>query len=230
MMSLHREHDKAATQIAKELEDEGYAVILEPSGDVLPFPLAGYTPDIIATKSDDHLIVEIKTREAASSDTKYRKMLDIVEKHPGWRFLIKSVKDAGSQPDHQPRQPVSAAKIEDYLKKVETAVASGAGEIAIPLYWNVIAALLRHKAAKEGVSAEELSDRSLVNKLYTLGVISSSDYENLTRWHELRNAAVHNIEFVPQAGTTEALRAYVRSLINELNLLPPGKSCSEIRG
>ncbi len=54
--------------IAKKLSNEGYDVIIPNSPSDLPFDLEGYCPDLIATKNNQGLIIEIKNQKYISVD------------------------------------------------------------------------------------------------------------------------------------------------------------------
>ncbi|EDN67721.1 hypothetical protein BGP_4960 [Beggiatoa sp. PS] len=84
-----REHEKAARIVAKELEDDGYTVIFEPSPEQIPFSLDTYIPDLLATKNNDNLIIEIKTRDIPNIMNRYRKVIEIIQTHPDWKFFNK---------------------------------------------------------------------------------------------------------------------------------------------
>ena len=76
-----REHDKATRSLAKQLEDEGYAVIIEPSPEQMPFTLGGYIPDLLATKKNDNLVIEIKPRNTPNLVSRYREVADMIQTH-----------------------------------------------------------------------------------------------------------------------------------------------------
>ncbi len=215
MKNNFRDHDRVAMQIAKELENDGYSVILTPDAGCIPFSLEGYTPDLLASKGDDHLIVEIKTRESPEHPNRFRKVIEIIDKHPGWRFLIKTIADTVMEPKHVSSPVLPVATIETQLSKVESAIAAGLEELAIPYLWNAAIATLRHKAVETEIPAD-LSDRSLINQLYTMGELSRPDHENLTHWNQLRNFAVHAIPFKLDSGSVQAFEKYVKDLLNRV--------------
>ena len=60
------EHERAKL-LAKELEDQGYSVILEPDPSQIPFNIMNYRPDLIAMDAAGNLIVEVRTRSDSRS-------------------------------------------------------------------------------------------------------------------------------------------------------------------
>lgn len=210
-----REHEKLVRLVAKELEEDGYAVFLEPSPDLIPFSLLGYRPDVLATKADDNLIVEIKSRESPQSATRYRDVLRIIESHPGWRFLVKTSAELTTNGRADVDGLNDASAIEDYVRKAERVASTGACDLAVPYLWNAIVALLRHQLCMSAPEVMELSDRSLINRLYSLGEISAADYDRLRAWQQLRDRAVHDIGFSADAEHVAAMLRFARQLLGE---------------
>jgi hypothetical protein len=217
MNSSFKEHEKIAIQVAKELERDGYSIILTPTPECIPFSLEGYNPDILATKGEEHLIIEIKSREFPEDAKRFRKVVEIVEKHPGWRFLIKTFAGRSSEQERVATAPIPLSLIEQYLNRADGIISAGSGELSIPYLWNAVVALLRNKAEGCGI-ATDLSDRSLINQLYSMGVISSSEHDNLMQWNQLRNSAVHVIPFEADSKSILSLSNYAKSLIHDLKM------------
>jgi hypothetical protein len=67
-MSGAKVEKEAIRGAAKEYEERGYAVTLEPPAAVLPDFLAGYEPDLVARSTDENVLVEVRTRESGASD------------------------------------------------------------------------------------------------------------------------------------------------------------------
>jgi REase_AHJR-like len=213
MNTTFAEHEKIAKQVGKELESYGYSVMFTPSSEHIPFSLEGYTPDLLATKHGEHLIIEIKPRSSAEHAARFRKIIDIVEKHPGWKFLIKTISDI---PDDQTRDAgelIGIDAIESYVQKADRIVETGSPELSIPYFWNALISVLRLRASRESVPFVELTDRSLINHLYTMGLISSDDYEKLKEWNHLRNEVVHSVTFQVDPASIEELSHFTRNLI-----------------
>lgn len=211
-----REHESAARIIAKELEDNGYAVFLEPAPEQIPFSLGGYRPDLLATKDNDNLIIEIKSKKSAKILERYRKVADIIQAHPGWKFLVKTFADAPRIEETAAPSVSDIKTIAKHLEKAERAASSDAPELAIPYLWNIIISLLRNKAIDTAPKFSELPDRSLINQLYSLGELSVEQYEALRKWQELRNQAIHNLEFSVDSKEVKAMLAFGQRLFSEV--------------
>jgi Holliday junction resolvase len=208
-----REHEKAARIVAKELEDDGYAVLFKPSPEQIPFSLGSYIPDLLATKNNDNLIIEIKTRDKPSIDrlNRYRKVAEIIQTHPDWKFLIKTLAETTEKSKTSLAQVISLEEIHQYLDKVKK-IGLISPEFAIPYLWNTIIALLRHQAVDVHIEYSELTDRSLINQLYTLGQISAEQHATLLKWDVLRNHAAHDLEFSVKPEENSAMLAFIDKL------------------
>ena len=215
MNLAYREHERAARLLAKELEEHGYAVFLEPTPDQIPFSLEGYSPDLFATKADDNLIIEIGSRESPKVMERYRKVIDIVQAHPGWKFLVKNFSSTSPIDDVTAPSSGDVKMIQEYLDKAGKVASSDAPELAIPYLWNSIIALLRNKATSAVPKTADLPDLSLVNQMYSLGHLSAEQLETLRKWQELRDRAVHNIDFTADAKEVNAMLAFARMLSTE---------------
>lgn len=211
-----REHERAARIIAKELEDEGYAVFVEPTPDQIPFSLEGYAPDLLATKADDNMIIEIKSRRSPELLERYRKVIDIIQAHPGWKFFVRTISDASGMEEVAATGVPDMEVINRYLEKAKKVASSGAPELAVPYLWNVMIAMLRNKAVMVAPEVHELPDRSLVNQLYSLGEISTEQHESLRKWYELRNKAVHDLDFAADSKEVEAMLVFAQMLFSEI--------------
>ena len=214
MSFAYSTQEKVAVQLAKDLESDGYSVIFTPSAEHFPFSLDGYTPDLLAIKGGKHLIIEIKTKDQYDSP-KFRKIVDTIENHNGWKFLIKTLPDTPSSFEAVSNKLIDIEKIEDYTKRANMVISSGSPELSIPYFWNAVVSLLRLRAAQSGIPYAELTDRSLINHLYTMGLVSSGEYEHLLKWNQLRNEAVHNVPFQVDSESVEELSQYVNELIEK---------------
>ena len=173
-------------------------------------------PDLVATKSDDKLIVEVKLKDDPRNLERYRKVIDIVKSNPGWRFLIQTVSE-NWQPERTPtKASLDIASIHSYFSKTSKILATGVPELAIPYLWNAIIGLLRVNASRDGVEYEGITDRSLINRIYSSGLISKSDHERLLNWNHLRNEVVHNTNPQVDSQTAHEVAQYAQKLLNGL--------------
>src|SRR5215469_8061361 len=83
-----KEHLRAQRVIVHEYRKLGYNVIQSPKGKKLPEFLAGLSPDIIATKGDDRVVIEIKRADTLKGSNDLTELAARVAEMPNWRFEL----------------------------------------------------------------------------------------------------------------------------------------------
>src|ERR1700704_1368773 len=79
--------EKSIQEIAKSYEKEGYIVITHPDQDHLPSFARGLGVDLLASRSQEQVVVQVKrNRSALENDPAVLKQADIIAKQPGWRY------------------------------------------------------------------------------------------------------------------------------------------------
>src|SRR5436190_11092322 len=74
-------------QIGNQYRGEGYEVTLRPRGDQLPSFAQGWTPELLAVKNGERVLVQVKeTAEDLRKDPTSPRMAEVVRENPGWRF------------------------------------------------------------------------------------------------------------------------------------------------
>lgn len=208
--------------IAKRYEEQGYVVSIEPPASAFPFPLGNYKPDLLATKGDDNLIIEVKSAGARSNSDTYFRFDQEVQRHPGWKFLLVTVSDADLQEQaSETTHRVDIAKIQEHLRNIDqVAEKPELAILVLPGLWTAYMSALRLLASHEGIDDESYSDLSFLNKTYTLGLLSYDEYDSAKRLMKLRNHAVHNLEPLEALDDWKQLRQMVDALLQRLNAAP----------
>jgi len=86
-------HDLAVECSAEYYEQEGYNVQADIEGYKSPKLINGKRPDIVATKKDDKVIVEVETEDSLETDQKQLKVFkDYAGSHKNVRFWTKIAK------------------------------------------------------------------------------------------------------------------------------------------
>src|SRR4051794_40500240 len=82
------EHE-SPEKVAQRYRDEGYGVVVKPQTDLVPPFLAGFQPDLIATRGNESVVVEIKTnRIDLSNNPTITRLAEVVNGQPGWRLDV----------------------------------------------------------------------------------------------------------------------------------------------
>ena len=198
-------------QVAQELSDQGYKVLIEPSRSNIPFDLGGYRPDLIATKNDQGLIIEIKNQKYISVD-KFQLLAKLIASHDGWRFILVPSENHNESVifDEEKLLP-SWQEIKTQLANVNNLIEQSQYLPAILLLSSMVEAILRKKASSDNLPIENFPPRSLVNHSFSSGVISLSEYDLLKDFFSLRNKIAHGVTL-----SSESIDLNQLKLVNDL--------------
>jgi REase_AHJR-like len=208
-------HMSAVQNIAKQLEREGYQVLVEPRSNDIPFDLSGYQPDILATKGDEHLLVEVKTTATRRSLERYKSIADTVARHPRWRFFLTTVAPEAESDDSVAPPLVRPDEIRVLMRRLDSLLDSDNHSLAVPYLWNALVAGLRARAFERNVPVDATSDLRVVSYMYSLGEISHEDYETMRRYYDLRSSLTHSITHSVSKAETLEFRGYVGKKLAE---------------
>lgn len=192
--------------IAREYRRQGYMVRHPSPGDVLPEFLQGMTPDLIAEREDDRVVVEVKASRSLRGDNQLKAMAERISTQPGWRFeLVTTAKPVESQTNQ------AAIAVTD---RIEQTFELGYGDAAFLVAYAMAEELLRDVASRTGVRARDWSTQRLAHALVTRGELSRKDYETLVEAQRWRDRFVHGRaeEELPSRAAIERLVALGQAL------------------
>ena len=171
-------------RIADEYRRRGYDVVVEPRDVVLPEDLRGYRLDLIATKGDELVIIEVKRSNALPDDPELQPLAQVAERS-GYRFELVVDRPSPPVPAHETvlRRIADAERLLD-VRQLEAAflIAWSALEGAL---WS-----LAHKYLDE----PEGTGLRLVSQLYSEGVVSDKQYAILRHAIPVRNQLTHGFD------------------------------------
>ena len=179
---------ESVASVAERYQQRGYQVAFEPDPSLLPKEAKSLHPDLLATKGDEHVIVEVKYQQNLLGYPALMRLADVVRSIPGWRLDVVVLE----QPKrHFEAQPLS---VKDAKRRLEAAdrVAEGTADYAaaLLLLWTAVEAILRDQVKKQ--SDDSLTSTSRLPKIaYSLGVIGSQDVETAEWMTRIRNDVVH---------------------------------------
>ena len=177
--------------LVRHYERQGYVVLREPKGLSLPFDLGSYSPDLVARKGDEGLIIEVKANMSKTSIDRFQTLSETVRERPGWRFLLVTLQDLDvfEEAEKFPSWEALSTK----LDQVRALVAEGLFEAASLYVWAVFEAAMRKRAVATATPVERLPATGLMNHLYTLGHIAIEDFDTAKYFLALRNRIAHGI-------------------------------------
>ncbi|MDM8549614.1 hypothetical protein QUF72_06040 [Desulfobacterales bacterium HSG2] len=209
----------AIETIAKELEDNGYTVSIEPDTSMIPFDLQNYRPDIFATNNKENLIVEVKSRSTPRTIERYKHIAETVSKQKNWRFMLTTVDD-----QYQSEHPVIKSDFDPealpkILHKLDRLFETESYDLALPYLWSVYISGMRTVGYKHGVPIDVTTDKSVLNYMYSLGEISNEEFEKSLLFLNLRNQLIHTFDIQITKEQAIEIREYVKKKLVDWNLL-----------
>jgi hypothetical protein len=185
-------HDDKISLLASSYAQQGFTVLREPQNSELPFDLGDYKPDLIATKEDTNLIIEVKTKASRISVDRFQSLAQEISKHPGWHFLLVTLEDVDSS-----RIPTTSSELPTWpqlvtkLQQTQALIAEGALEPAILYLWSIFEAALRKRAIDQSIPVERLPASMLLNHMYSQGEVSVDDVDLFREFMGKRNRIAH---------------------------------------
>jgi hypothetical protein len=190
--AAHAFHDEKVRSLAEQYSRAGFQVSVEPDDSALPFDLGGYQPDLIATKNDTGVIVEVKPSSARIPVERFQALAEEVARHPGWRFLLVTPDDIG--PESIPGTPgefPSWQQLKDSAEHARRLVETGEYEPALLYLWGIFEGALRKRAAEAPIPIERFPVSRLIDHMYSLGELSVTQYDPALAALKARNRLIH---------------------------------------
>lgn len=208
-------------ELVTEYRQKGYEVILSPKPEELPDFLRSYRPDMIVSRGEEKVVIEVKSRPSIASAQYLRGLAQAVEEHPGWRVelvmtnsedALYSAKVEGSLQEHEIKSQLQVAR----------KLTVDHPESAILYAWSLAEATLRLLANKEGLDLQRPEPLRLLKQLATEGVISKAEYQSLMNASPLRNAIAHGFKTTHLTPNVVLnLIEVTEQLLNSLNTSEP---------
>ncbi|GGF07474.1 hypothetical protein [Hymenobacter cavernae] len=214
MSTSKQQHDARVQALASEYQRNGYQVHIEPSNTAFPFDLAGYTPDLLAEKGDEHLLIEVKNSTTPVSISRFRDLIENVKQQPGWRFILVNTLPE-NEPVRLPQEPLSWQDITARITQAKRLHETGESAAAILLFWPALEALLRRHAENVGLPIEHLSVRALLDYLYSEAELSFEQFEAAKKLLPHRNQLAHGFQIQDAKESAAQLQGLIDELSNE---------------
>lgn len=187
-------YNRKLREIASDYEKRGYTVLIGPSSNDLPAFLADYHPDLVAVGPQDSVVVELKIGTQTSAIGRFKELAETIQRQPGWRFSLVVVDTRSDDVAPSADQLLNRSEISERLEKADHLINAGTTDAAFLLIWSSIEALLRHIATQEVLPLERMPSSALTKELYSMGLLSRSDFEFIQRAFTIRNSIVHGFE------------------------------------
>jgi hypothetical protein len=188
--------DSALQRVAQRYRSAGYDVIVRPQGEAVPSFARDLEPDIIATRGDQHIVVEVKSDLSdLAEDRSLPSKAEIVNAQPGWRFDVVILEQL---PSVEQLALASAApsrkQIKGLINHAERSALAGDSLSAFLVAWAGLEAAMRHLSRLADIApARPTGATVLIRSLFSSGFLSSEELERLDEANQMRNQIVHGL-------------------------------------
>ena len=175
-------------RLKSSYEQRGFTFVSRPKSSAMPAFLTGYVPDALATKGDEKVMIEVKSRQGADTERRLAELKQRIAGHEHWKLSV--VYAPGREED---AVLIALPKAEALYRKMDETrelCESGHGSVAFVLAWSLLEAALNYRKKPAGVG-QLRSPGQLVQSLAIDGYINEGLEKNLRRLAALRNRIVH---------------------------------------
>lgn len=224
---------KRIREVAKEYENKGFAVSVEPSGAALPAFLreASYSPDIIATSGKETHVIEVSSKDTAARLRQLSKVVEKIEAKPGWRFVLVmtnpriTTRDLSSSEIPRLEDLQKALVLVLALEKASLKANANFSQAVLLTAWAIVEGALRMYLFSNRSKVPSGSPHSIVRDAVTYGFINRSEGEFLDSVAKIRNAVAHGaVNIKTPSDKLERLLSLCRSLVGSID--KPAKASS----
>lgn len=216
-MTIEEFHNQRLNEVADDFRRSGYDVAVEPSARALPPFLEGMQPDLIATRGDEHVVVEVKTRRDLRASDETRKLADVLKDRSGWRLDLVLIGDDEISAKTTEPNVLSLSLIERRIDDADRLLVEGDRAAALLFAWIAVEAILRGMAAANQINLGNLSPQTAIRELVTAGIVDRETYRLLDDSLQFRNRVVHGFSSSGLGEeTVRQLIAIGRRLLSEI--------------
>ena len=212
-------YEQKIQSTVQELIDNGYKVSIEPSSSDLPFELGGYHPDLIATKGDEGIILEVKTSSNRLSVDRFQAIAEQIATHNGWQFLLITLDDTSESilPSGEKDLP-SWEELKTRLSNLDTLIQASLFEPSILFSSSILEAVLRKRAINQNLQIGRLPEKNLLNYIFSSGEISMSDFDIFKSCLDLRNKVAHGLATSIDPNLLSSAIASIKKLVAQWSM------------
>lgn len=184
--------------IARAYESLGYEVQKTPSQHEMPDFLREISPDLIARKAGENLIVHLKNRTFVRPLSYWLKVEALTKEHPDWKAQYI---DPGSMDEDLAGgvELSNPSAIRERLDEARNSIGSDR-YYALVIAFGALEAILRSITRKKRLAWDHTSTLSLIAKLLEAGYLDLDEANFLRTMGTHRNAIVHGFSAEPPKG------------------------------
>lgn len=194
-------------RIADDYRRRGYEVLVEPRGQDLPSFLADSTPDMIARRANENVVIEVKSSPEYVDQAQVNAIAHRIAEEPGWQFVLMApspnrIAASGAL------TTLDEEAIRRLLDEAITLAQSGHATAALMLAWSATEGIVRLLVTRHGLPVDRDDPSTLIRSLASEGYLSDDDFHILNETYRLRSAVAHGrVAVVGSASADDAVNA-----------------------
>jgi REase_AHJR-like protein/ribonuclease HepT-like protein len=174
--------------LQRSYEARGFKFHINPSRELVPPFLAGYTPDVIAVGPDGGgIVIEVKRQRTPATDRPLAELAKKVAEQNGWEFRAIYTNPSSERPDEIAKP--TAEQIDARLQEIQVLADTGHYAPALIFGWATLESLAR--MASGSGSSRGYSPIQAVQALAEEGYLEQEEAQRLREMARLRSAVVH---------------------------------------
>ncbi len=211
--------DKTLNSLANQYRKNGFEVIVEPSHEDMPFRLDNYRPDLLASRQNLNLMIEIKNSLKRVSMEHLQAVSEKVSAHQDWRLILVTLDDVQEEklPGTESNYP-NWDEIDRQADKASELIETVGLSAALVYVWTLVEATLRRYAFETSVPVERLPLPRIVKHLYSIGVLSMDKQETLISLQNIRNQAAHGLNIEISREKLEQLVRFIHKSVSSFKI------------
>lgn len=174
--------------VAQRYRQRGYQIDFEPDPSLLPAEAKALQPDFLASKGEEHIIVEVKNSRNLLAYPALTRLAEVIRAIPGWRLDVVVLEEPKSSPESEPLSTENATRRLAAADHVASETADYAA--ALLLLWTAVEAILRNELRKH-TEGKIISTSRLPKLAYSMGLIDTQDAATAEWMTRIRNDVVH---------------------------------------
>ncbi len=186
--------EQQLNRVAERYRSLGYTVTVRPGSEKLPPFAKDFKLEILATGEDGNVLAVAKASPSElEADSNVPRYAEITDQQPGWRldlYVLGSDREpmAGKLAAEEPQEE----EVRGHLDAAEEILRAGFVRQSLVAAWAALEAAMRMRLRAGGEEAGwGTSPRTMLNELYSSGILSTSDLRHLESLFQLRSAIVH---------------------------------------
>jgi hypothetical protein len=211
--------DQRLNQVADRYRTQGYKVVVRPGPEDLPDFAKDFKVEIVARREDGSVLASAKKSATdLETDPDVASYADLTGHQSGWRFDV-FVLGPDSQPLAEKQQPLELSEedIHRALEEVERMLQAGFIQQSFIAAWAGLEAAMRRRLQAGGEKAGwGTSPRTMLNELYSSGMLPGTVFRDLERLFQARSAIIHGFTTPGvDPSAVQHLAAVARRLLSE---------------